>query len=206
MEELLKYFTDLSERQIEQFESLQSLYEDWNAQINVISRKDIDQIYIRHILHALALPKIFIPKPKTRFLDVGTGGGFPGIPLAIFFPECEFHLIDSIGKKIKVVNEISNALGLDNIYAEHTNAKNLTSTYDFVLSRAVAPADKIVSWTENCISENSNNEFKNGWFFLKGGNLEKEFERHKEVKRFFLQDFFNNPFFETKQLIYFPRN
>lgn len=205
MDIIHKYFPDLTEKQINQFQLLQILYEDWNNKINVISRKDIDQLYERHILHSAAIAKIIHFIPNTTILDVGTGGGFPGIPLSILFPDCKFHLTDSIGKKIKVVQEISNALGLKNVNSEQIRAENIEAKYDFIVSRAVAAFPEFYSWVENKIKKDSRNELKNGILYLKGGDLDEELKNFKsKIKTFNISEFFTESFFETKKVIYLP--
>jgi len=198
-----QYFPKLSEEQLHQFEQLFPLYSHWNSQINVISRKDIDELYLRHVLHSLAIAKVTTFKKNTRILDVGTGGGFPGIPLAILFPECEFVLVDSIGKKIKVVNEISNSLALDNVTAYHMRAEEVTGQFDFVVTRAVTRIANFVPWVKGKLSPESFNELKNGILFLKGGDLEEEIlESNKKVTSYPLSDHFKEEFFETKVVLY----
>lgn len=201
---LLKYFPDLSPRQVEQFSALQELYAIWNQQINVISRKDIDSLYERHILHSLGIAKVMSFKPGTKILDVGTGGGFPGIPLAILFPECEFTLVDSIGKKIKVVNEVAQAIGLTNISAFHSRAEDVKERFHFVVSRAVTEFPVFYNWVRSKFLTEQLNELPNGILYLKGGDLEEEFGKYYEKSRFFeLKDFFQETFFETKKVVYF---
>ncbi|HAF29866.1 MAG TPA: 16S rRNA (guanine(527)-N(7))-methyltransferase RsmG [Bacteroidales bacterium] len=205
MDIISKYFPGLTEKQNKQFQLLQSLYEEWNNKINVISRKDIDQLYERHILHSLAISKIIHFKPNTTILDVGTGGGFPGIPLAILFPECNFHLIDSIGKKIKVVQEISNSLGLTNLTSEQIRAEDIKNKYDFVVSRAVAAFPLFYDWVKTKLKKDSRNELKNGIIYLKGGDLDEELKDFKsKIKTFNISEFFTESFFETKKIIYLP--
>jgi 16S rRNA (guanine527-N7)-methyltransferase len=204
--ELIKsYFPELSRNQYEQLEKLLPLYQEWNAQINVISRKDIDELYTRHVLHSLGLAKVIQFKPGTTVLDVGTGGGFPGIPLAILFPESNFHLVDSIGKKIKVVNEVAAALGLENLTADHQRAEKVSGTFDFVVSRAVTRMKPFIHWVHQKVKLNGNNDLANGILYLKGGDLAEEM---KEIKRpwsqYLLTDYFEDPFFETKKVIYVP--
>ncbi len=200
-----KYFPDLTEEQCKQFESLQGLYEEWNNKINVISRKDLDKLYERHVLHSLAIAKIIHFKPNTEILDIGTGGGFPGIPLAILFPECKFHLVDSIGKKIKVVQEVSSALGLKNLKAEQVRAEQIKNTYDFIISRAVTAFPIFYTWVWKKIKSDSHNELKNGILYLKGGDLEDELKKFKSrIKSFEITEFFTESFFETKKIIYLP--
>lgn len=200
-----KYFPNLSTEQLKQFGSLHELYVDWNSKINVISRKDMDAFYVHHVLHSLAIAKVIRFTKGTTILDVGTGGGFPGIPLAIMFPECRFHLVDSIGKKIKVVNEVAAALGLKNVVAEQKRAEELQNTYDFVVSRAVAPWDEIYGWTRDLIHEEGQNALPNGWLLLKGGDLKEELKSARkwlvdhEIAKMFSEDFF-----ATKHVIYIP--
>jgi len=205
MEIIKKYFPDLTEKQIDQFLSLQELYETWNTKINVISRKDIAQLYERHVLHSLAVAKVIAFNNKTNVLDVGTGGGFPGIPLAIYFPESNFHLIDSIGKKIKVVQEVATALGLANITSEQIRAEKVKDKYDFVVSRAVTAFPGFYNWVRTKIRKESNNTLKNGILYLKGGNLEEELNEFKsQIRTYAISNFFEEPFFETKKIIYLP--
>lgn len=202
---LLNYFPDLTETQKQQFAALQDLYTYWNAQINVISRKDIDLLYERHILHSLGIAKIMRFKPKTTILDVGCGGGFPGIPLAILFPECTFYLVDSIGKKIKVVNEVAADIGLKNLKAEHKRAEEVNEKFEFVVSRAVAETSAIYRWVQSKISKKQFNELPNGLLLLKGGDLTEELtEFKKRVVVYDLKDYFKEEFFETKKVVYLP--
>jgi len=203
MEIITKYFAGLSDLQLDQFGRLASLYEEWNTKINVISRKDIEQLYERHVLHSLAIAKIIQFKPGTKVLDVGTGGGFPGIPLAIFFPETSFMLVDSIGKKIKVVTEVATALNLQNVNAEHTRVEDVKQNFDFIVSRAVTAFPRFVDMVQRKISKNSNNDLQNGIIYLKGGDFEEEISPFKQqVKVYELQSFFQEEFFETKKLIH----
>lgn len=202
---LLKYFPNLTLVQQQQFERLQGLYEHWNSQINVVSRKDIEFLYERHILHSLGIAKVIEFKPKTNIMDVGCGGGLPGIPLAILFPEVEFYLIDSIGKKIKVVNEISNSIGLRNVTAEQKRAEEVKEKFEFVISRAVAEFPLFYRWVQSKISKNQFNSLPNGILYLKGGDLDDEFwEFRKRVTFYDLKDYFQEPFFETKKVAYLP--
>lgn len=202
---LLNYFPDLTETQKQQFAALQGLYEHWNAQINVISRKDIDLLYERHILHSLGIAKVMRFKPQTNILDVGCGGGFPGIPLAILFPECSFYLVDSIGKKIKVVNEVATAIGLKNLKAEHKRAEEVNEKFEFIISRAVAETSSIYRWVQSKISKNQFNDLPNGLLLLKGGDLTEELtEFKKRVVVYNLKDHFKEEFFETKKVVYLP--
>lgn len=201
---ILKYFPELTEIQKSQFEKLAPLYEEWNTQINVISRKDMEHFYERHVLHSLSIAKIRKFRKDESVLDIGTGGGFPGIPLAILFPETQFHLVDSIGKKIKVVNEVAEALGLKNVNGEHVRAEELKTQYDFIVSRAVSHFDKFMPWTRGKFKETPENRkgLKNGFFFLKGGDLQEEMKNLKHPKVVGLQDFFEEEFFETKKVVY----
>ena len=203
IEILTKYFPDLTDQQMDQFGRLGSLYEEWNSQINVISRKDIEQLYERHVLHSLAIAKVIQFKPQTTILDVGTGGGFPGIPLAIFFPETSFMLIDSIGKKIKVVNEVALALNLRNVTAEHIRVEDVKQKFDFVVSRAVTAFPGFITMVQNNVASKSNNDLANGILYLKGGDFEEEIKPfRKQIQVYELQSFFQEEFFETKRLIH----
>ena len=203
MEIITKYFAGLSDLQLEQFGRLGSLYEEWNTKINVISRKDIEQLYERHVLHSLAIAKIIQFKPGTKVLDVGTGGGFPGIPLAILFPETSFMLVDSIGKKIRVVNEVATALNLGNLQAEHIRVEDVNQKFDFVVSRAVTAFPRFVSMVRSKISSKNNNDLPNGIIYLKGGDFEEEINPFKQqVKVYELHSIFQEEFFETKKLIH----
>jgi 16S rRNA (guanine527-N7)-methyltransferase len=203
MEIIKKYFTDLTDQQLNHFGRLGSLYKEWNAKINVISRKDIDQLYERHILHSLAIAKIMQFKPGTTILDVGTGGGFPGIPLAIFFPETSFTLVDSIAKKIKVVTEVALALNLRNVKAENMRVEAVRQKYDFVVSRAVTSFPRFVSLVRTKISNQNFNDLPNGILYLKGGDFEEEINPFREQIRIYnLRDYFQEEFFETKRLIH----
>ena len=200
---ILKYFPDLSEKQKNQFKQLQSLYEEWNEQINLISRKDINELYTRHILHSLGIAKVIQFKPKTSIMDVGTGGGFPGIPLAILFPESNFYLVDTIGKKIKVVNAIADSLKLDNVEGVQKRAENVKFEFDFIVSRAVTYLPKFNEWIKGKFSNNSFNELPNGLLYLKGGDLKDELDAAgKKYQSFDLNNFFLDDFFETKKVIY----
>lgn len=199
------YFKNLDERQIAQFEALQSLYKNWNLQINVVSRKDIDELYLRHVLHSLGIAKLIDFLPNAEVLDVGTGGGFPGIPLAILFPETKFTLVDSIGKKIKVVNEVVAGLGLKNVTTYHQRVEELNYKYDFIVSRAVARMDAFTRWTHGKVKKNSKHSLKNGIIYLKGGDLTEELADFPKAKIYSLSDFFKEDFFETKKIVYLPR-
>lgn len=205
MNKLIHYFPELTSSQISQFETLVELYNYWNSKINLISRKDINEIEVRHFLHSLSIAKFFSFKPKTNVLDIGTGGGFPGIPLAVIFPEVNFHLTDSIGKKIKVVNEIKNNLGLKNVYAEHIRSENVKNSYDFIVNRAVTNMSNLVSLIGDKISNiNNHGSINNGIISLKGGDLENELNPFKNYKIYQLNELFDEPFFETKKIVYLP--
>ena len=201
-----KYFKELSDEQIAQFDQLYNLYSFWNAQINVISRKDIDELYERHILHSLGIAKFITFKPGTTILDVGTGGGFPGIPLAILFPETQFHLVDSIGKKIKVVTEVAEALGLKNLRASHSRAEQVPDKYDFVVSRAVTRLIDFYPWIKGKFNKESKNAVPNGILYLKGGDLAEEIsESRLKAELYPLSAYFEEEFFETKYVVYIPQ-
>lgn len=202
MNEILKYFPGLSEVQLKQFSLLEGLYKDWNEKINVISRKDIDELYTKHVLHSLAIAKVMEFAPGTRVLDVGTGGGFPGIPLAVLFPESQFHLVDSIAKKILVVNEVSTALNLKNLKAEVQRAEKLNSDYDFIVSRAVTQMPKFVAWVKGKFKKENRNSLSNGILYLKGGDLSEELKDFPNAVVYPVSDFFDNEFFETKKVVY----
>ena len=205
MNKLIHYFPELTSSQISQFETLVELYNYWNSKINLISRKDINEIEVRHFLHSLSIAKFFSFKPKTNILDIGTGGGFPGIPLALIFPDVNFHLTDSIGKKIKVVNEIKNNLGLKNVYAEHIRSENVKNSYDFIVNRAVTNMSNLVSLIGDKISNiNNHGSINNGIICLKGGDLENELKPFKNYKIYQLNELFDEPFFETKKIVYLP--
>ncbi|MDX1543179.1 MAG: 16S rRNA (guanine(527)-N(7))-methyltransferase RsmG [Christiangramia sp.] len=204
MELIEKYFPELTEEQLFQFKKLEELYKDWNLKINVVSRKDIDELYLRHVLHSLGIAKVQQFKPGSKILDVGTGGGFPGIPLAIMFPECEFHLVDSIGKKIKVVNEVSEGLELENVKSFNERVEDLEGQYDFIVSRAVAVMPTFVRWVKGKIEKTSKHERKNGILYLKGGDLTDELKDYRTAEIFELADYFEEDFFETKKVVYLP--
>ena len=194
MEIIQKYFTNLTPQQIEQYTKLQDLYQDWNLKINVVSRKDIDELYLRHVLHSLGIAKVTQFQPNAKIIDVGTGGGFPGIPLAIFFPETHFHLVDAIGKKIKVVDEVVAGLGLKNVKTSNCRVEEVKDTYDFIVSRAVAQMETFVHWTKGKIAKKQNHELKNGILYLKGGDLTEELAAYKTVQLYNLPDFFEEEF------------
>jgi 16S rRNA (guanine527-N7)-methyltransferase len=201
---LQKYFSNLSPLQISQFEQLHELYSYWNEQINVVSRKDIDLLYERHVLHSLGIAKVIQFKKDTKILDVGTGGGFPGIPLAIMFPESDFLLVDSIGKKIKVVNEVSSALKLSNVSARQQRAEEVKEKFHFVVSRAVTEFPVFYNWIKDKFLKESFNDLPNGILYLKGGDLREEFGRFYDKSKFYeLKDYFTEEFFETKKVVYF---
>ena len=204
MEEILRQFPNLTPIQIEQFEKLQALYEDWNSKINVISRKDIDELYTRHVLHSLGIAKVQEFEKGTYILDVGTGGGFPGIPLAILFPETRFYLIDVIAKKIKVVNEVATALGLQNVKAEQMRAENVKGDFDFIVSRAVTNMPDFVSWIKDKIKKQNKHELKNGILYLKGGDLTEELKDFPKATEYNLSEYFKEEFFETKKVVHLP--
>lgn len=203
---IYKHFPKLTEQQREQFAALDGLYKHWNAQINVVSRQDIEALYEKHVLHSLGIAKVIQFKPGSEILDVGTGGGFPGIPLAILFPLVDFHLVDSIGKKIKVVQEVASALGLQNVKAEQARVEHLSTTYDFVVSRAVTRLKPFMGWVRYKIRKVGNNDLPNGVLYLKGGDLAEELAEIPDKYRMFnLSDYFEGEFFETKKIIYVPK-
>lgn len=204
MDIVLKYFPELDANQIKQFAALRELYEDWNLKINVVSRKDIDELYLRHVLHSLGIAKVHSFLPGTKVLDVGTGGGFPGIPLAILFPKTQFFLVDSIGKKIKVVNEIIQGTGLKNVKAINDRVENVPGRYDFIVSRAVARMDTFVHWVQGKIAKKSLSPLKNGILYLKGGDLTEELQQFPKSEIYLLDEFFEEDFFETKAVVYLP--
>lgn len=204
MELILKYFPDLTENQINQFEALESLYKDWNAKINVVSRKDIDELYLKHVLHSLAIAKVIQFTDGSTILDVGTGGGFPGVPLAIMFPNCQFHLVDSINKKLKVINAVCEALEITNIKTTHSRVEAINKTYDFIVSRAVTAMPEFTKWVKGKTAKRQQNELKNGILYLKGGDLTEELKQYTNVKAFLLSDYFEEEFFDTKKVIYLP--
>lgn len=205
MEEILKYFPQLTQHQISQLEQLYPLYLDWNAKINVISRKDIENLYLHHVLHSLAIAQVVNFKPGTTILDVGTGGGFPGIPLAILFPECKFTLIDSIGKKIRVGQEVSDAIQLKNIELKHLRVQEEKRKFDFVVSRAVMPLEDLVKLVKKNISPKQHNALPNGLICLKGGELQHEIMPFKNIADSYeVSDYFKEEFFKTKKVVFVP--
>lgn len=204
MEEIIKQFPNLTENQRLQFLKLEALYQDWNAKINVISRKDIDELYTKHVLHSLAIAKIQPFEPGTYILDVGTGGGFPGIPLAILFPETRFYLIDVIAKKIKVVQAVADALELKNVKAEQMRAENVKGDYDFIVSRAVTNMPDFVSWIKDKIKKQNKHQLSNGILYLKGGDLTEELKDFPKATEYTIADFFSDEFFETKKVVHLP--
>jgi len=206
MEFILKYFPELTEVQISQFQKLEALYQDWNSKINVISRKDIDQLYVKHVLHSLAIAKIQKFEPGTYVLDVGTGGGFPGIPLAILFPETRFYLIDVILKKINVVKAVAESLELKNVKAEQMRAENVKGDFDFIVSRAVTNMPDFVNWIKDKIKKQQKHELKNGILYLKGGDLKEELAGFPNATQYTISDFFEGEFFETKKVVHLPLN
>lgn len=204
MQDIIKYFPNLTEDQIFKFSQLEGLYRDWNAKINVISRKDIDELYEKHVLHSLGIAKVMAFKSGSKIMDVGTGGGFPGIPLAILYPEVDFYLIDVIAKKIRVVNEVASALGLQNVKAEQMRAENVKADFDFIVSRAVTNMPDFVKWVKDKIRKKQNNELKNGILYLKGGDLTEELQGFPKATQYNLADYFEAEFFETKKVVHLP--
>ncbi|HSP11758.1 MAG TPA: 16S rRNA (guanine(527)-N(7))-methyltransferase RsmG [Salegentibacter sp.] len=204
MELIKKYFPNLTEDQFLKFAKLEELYKDWNLKINVVSRKDIDELYLRHVLHSLGIAKVQSFKPGSKVLDVGTGGGFPGIPLAILFPETHFHLVDSIGKKIKVVEEVVAGLELKNVEVTNARVEEITGEFDFIVSRAVAAMPTFVHWTKGKIAKKSKHELKNGILYLKGGDLTDELREFPKATIYELPDYFEEEFFLTKKVVHLP--
>jgi 16S rRNA (guanine527-N7)-methyltransferase len=204
MEEIIKQFPNLTDNQIQQFQKLEALYQDWNAKINVISRKDIDELYTKHVLHSLAIAKIQPFEPGSYILDVGTGGGFPGIPLAILFPDTRFYLIDVILKKINVVKAVAEALALKNVKAEQMRAENVKGDYDFIVSRAVTNMPDFVSWIKDKIKKQNKHTLKNGVLYLKGGDLTEELKDFPKATEYNISEFFKDEFFETKKVVHLP--
>ncbi|MEM6866555.1 MAG: 16S rRNA (guanine(527)-N(7))-methyltransferase RsmG [Bacteroidota bacterium] len=202
---IFQYFEKLTDVQKSHFGQLELLYRDWNSKINVVSRKDIDELYLRHVLHSLGIAKIQTFNEGAEILDVGTGGGFPGIPLAILFPETRFTLVDAIGKKIKVVNHVLDGLQLDNVKAVHSRVEDISGSFDFIVSRAVAAMPTFVRWTKGKIKKNSTHERRNGILYLKGGDLSEELKDYTTAQIFDLKEFFSEEFFETKKVVYLPQ-
>ena len=202
---IFNYFPNLTQQQQDQFIALEALYQDWNLKINVVSRKDIEELYLRHVLHSLAIAKFISFNPGAQVLDVGTGGGFPGIPLAILFPETQFTLVDAIGKKIKVVQEVVDGLGLENVRAIHQRVEEDNNQYDFVVSRAVAAMPTFMRWIKGRIKKVSEHPIKNGVLYLKGGDLGEELQDYRTVQIYSLMDYYKEEFFETKKLVYLPQ-
>ncbi len=199
-----KYFPNLSDLQKEQFQALGGLYEDWNTRINVVSRKDIEELYLRHVLHSLGIARVHSFRPDLDILDVGTGGGFPGIPLAILFPETRFTLVDAIGKKIKVVQDVIRGLELQNAEARQVRVENMQERFDFIVSRAVAAMPTFVHWTRGRLKKACRDSIPNGILYLKGGDLTEELETFPQARIYPLQRYFQEPFFETKKVVYLP--
>lgn len=204
MEAILKYFPELTPLQLQQYEQVIDLYKEWNTKINVISRKDIEHLATRHVLHSLGIAKVQPFLPQTQVLDVGTGGGFPGIPLAILFPETDFFLVDSIGKKIKVVQDIAQVLQLKNVKAEQLRAETINQKFDFVVSRAVTQMPEFVTWVSGKFKKKSLHQRKNGILYLKGGDLTAELASFPNAEVFNLQNYFSEDFFDTKKVVYLP--
>lgn len=204
MELILKYFPNLTEDQIEKFSKLEALYKDWNLKINVVSRKDIDELYLRHVLHSLAIAKVIQFKDGSNLMDVGTGGGFPGIPLAILFPECQFHLVDSINKKLNVVREVVAGCNLQNVKVTHTRVEEVKENYDFILSRAVAAMPTFVHWVKGKIAKDNKHDLRNGILYLKGGDLSEELKDYQTTTIYDITKFYDEDFFETKKVVHLP--
>jgi len=204
MQLIKKYFPNLTDTQSQQFERLETLYKDWNLKINVVSRKDIDELYLRHVLHSLGIAKVISFLPNAKILDVGTGGGFPGIPLAILYPETQFHLVDSIAKKLKVVDEVVDGLGLTNVKTSHDRVENIDDQFDFIVSRAVAAMPTFVHWVKGKIAKKQKHELKNGILYLKGGDLSEELETYRTATIYKLSDYYSEDFFDTKKVVHLP--
>ncbi|MEH6535252.1 MAG: 16S rRNA (guanine(527)-N(7))-methyltransferase RsmG [Psychroserpens sp.] len=204
MKLIQQYFPDLTEEQTLQFEKLEGVYLEWNMKINVVSRKDIEELYLRHVLHSLGIAKVMRFQPNARILDVGTGGGFPGIPLAILHPECEFHLVDSIAKKLKVVDEVTEIIGLTNVKTTHSRVEAIDEQFDFIVSRAVTAMPSFVNWVRGKIAKKQNHELKNGILYLKGGDLSEELKTYKTATVYNLSDYFKEDFFDTKKVVHLP--
>lgn len=205
-DDIVKYFPDLSGEQVERFSRIEELYRDWNSKINLVSRKDMDNFLVHHVLHSLAIAKVAGFRPGTRILDVGTGGGFPGIPLAVMFPECDFTLVDSIGKKIRVVNDVAEKLGLTNVAAMKQRAEEVGGKFDFVVSRAVTAMPEFLGWIWNKIERGGKNALPNGVLYLKGGDLTAELSATgKPYVEYDIAAFFSEDFFLTKKVVYFQK-
>jgi 16S rRNA (guanine527-N7)-methyltransferase len=202
MDIILKYFPALTQQQIQQFSALKDVYAEWNEKINVISRKDIENLYERHILHSLSIARFVQFRNATKVMDLGTGGGFPGIPLAIMFPECRFHLVDSIGKKLRVVEAVKEQAGLKNVFTFHSRVEDMNFQYDFVVSRAVAPLQELVSWTKGKYLPKDLNSVKNGLICLKGGDIDTEISLVKNARKHPIAGYFDEDFFKDKFLVY----
>lgn len=205
IEIVVKYFPNLTEEQLKQFGQLENLYQDWNQKINVVSRKDIDELYLRHVVHSLGIAKFQQFLPGSKVLDVGTGGGFPGIPLAILFPETHFTLVDSIGKKIKVVEEVVAGLEISNVTPINSRVEEIKGQFDFIVSRAVAAMPTFTHWVKGKIKKESVHERRNGILYLKGGDLSEELKDYRNVEIFDLPDYFDEEFYETKKVVYLPQ-
>ncbi|MCI6894853.1 MAG: 16S rRNA (guanine(527)-N(7))-methyltransferase RsmG [Bacteroidales bacterium] len=204
MEHIIKYFCNLTDTQKEQFKQLGEIYPEWNEKINVISRKDIENLYVNHILHSLSIAKFLNFEDDTNVLDFGTGGGFPGIPLAIYYPNVQFHLVDRIGKKLRVVQDVVDRLSLKNVTVQHGDIKEVKGKYDFVVSRAVMTLDEMLPLVRKLIKKDMHNAMPNGVICLKGGDLTEELKKHKDVLVDNLDVYFDEPFFETKKIVYLP--
>lgn len=205
MEEILKYFPNLSELQRTQLEALQSLYSDLNAKVNVISRKDIDNLYVNHVLHSMVISKLITPVAGTKFIDLGCGGGFPGIPLAILWPGCSFHLIDRVGKKVKVALTVADAIGLDNVTFQHGDSGECRERFDYVVSRAVMTLPELIKASQHLVDHKNKNKLPNGLICLKGGDLSEEINQSKrDILVVPLSDYYSEPYYQTKQLLYTP--
>lgn len=202
MDVILKYFPELTAEQQKQFEMLLPLYTEWNEKINVISRKDIENLYTRHVLHSLSIAKFIQFKKGSKLMDLGTGGGFPGIPLAIMFPECRFHLVDSIGKKLKIIEAVKEETGLTNLFTFHSRAEQMEYQYDFVVSRAVAPLTDLLTWTKGKYLSKNLNSIPNGLICLKGGDIEEELKVAPKAQKVPLSGYFEDEFFKDKYLVY----
>lgn len=204
MELIKKYFPELTDTQLSQFKRLEGLYKEWNLRINVVSRKDIDELYLRHVLHSMGIAKVISFKAGAKVLDVGTGGGFPGIPLAILFPETQFHLVDSIAKKLKVVDEVVQSLDLQNVKTTHDRVENISDQFDFIVSRAVTAMPTFVKWVKGKVSKKQQHPIKNGILYLKGGDLTEELSPYRTTTIYNLSDFYNETFFDTKKVVHLP--